>query len=407
MKIRAITGFIDPGWPVDADLVAKTARCLKDCRAALQDAGLEVQTLRMATPPPSEMTSPVSPTNRPVFARQLEAEIFKQGIDYAAIGPVLPNEPEGFRVLPQVLDAADTVFTSGLYADPAVGLSLTAARACAQAIHEISLIRDDGFGNLRFAALVNVPAGVPFFPASYHRGGPPALAIATESADLAVSVIRDASSLHTAKKNLVAAIETNAGNLSRVSESVASDHNFRFLGVDFSFAPFPEDQRSIGTALEAFGVAAFGQSGSAAAAAFLTDCLDRANFERVGFCGLFMPVLEDTVLAARAREGVLTISDLLLYSTLCGTGLDTIPLPGDASVEALTALLIDLGAIGLRHAKPLTARLMPIPGKVAGDNVHFDFPYFADSQVLQLPDAPLTGLLKSSDALDIDPRNIE
>jgi len=120
-----------------------------------------------------------------------------------------------------------------------------------------------------------------------------------------------------------------------------------------------------------------------------------------------MPVLEDTVLAARASEGILTISDLLLYSTLCGTGLDTIPLPGDASVGALTALLLDLGAIGLRHAKPLTARLMPIPGKAAGDNVHFDFPYFADSRVLQLPDAPLTGLLKSSDTLEIDPHNIE
>ena len=127
----------------------------------------------------------------------------------------------------------------------------------------------------------------------------------------------------------------------------------------------------------------------------------------MGFCGLFLPVLEDTVLAARASEGILTISDLLLYSTLCGTGLDTIPLPGDASIEALTGLLLDLGAIGLRHNKPLTARLMPIPGKAAGDAVHFDFPYFADSRVLPLPDAPLTGLLDSSDTLDIGPYKFE
>jgi uncharacterized protein (UPF0210 family) len=407
MRIRAITAFIDPGWPIETEFIAKTAQCLKGCRSALQDEGYDVQTLRIATPPPSEMSTPVAPADRPDLARRLEAEIFIQGIDYAAIGPALPDEPDGFRVLPKLLDATDTVFSSGIYADPTVGLSLTAAWACARAIHEISTIRDDGFGNLRFAALVNVPSGVPFFPAAYHRGGPPSLAIATESADLAVSIINDASSIQIAKKQLVAAIETHAANLTRVTDVIARNHNFRFLGVDFSFAPYPEPQRSIGTALETIGASAFGQAGSAAAAAFLTDCLDSARFQRVGFCGLFLPVLEDTVLASRASEGTLTISDLLLYSTLCGTGLDTIPLPGDASVEALTGLLLDLGAIGLRHAKPLTARLMPIPGKIAGDAVHFDFPYFADSRVLPLPDSPLTGLLYNSDTLDIGPHKFE
>ena len=407
MRIRAITGFIDPGWPIETDFVAKTAQCLKSCRSALQDAGFEVQTLRIATPPPSEMSTPVAPADRPDLARRLEAEIFIQGIDYAAIGPALPDEPDGFRILPKVLDATDTVFSSGLYADPTVGLSLTAARACARAIREISTIRDDGFGNLRFAALVNVPAGVPFFPAAYHRGGPPSLAIATESADLAFSVVKDASSIQSAKKQLITAIETHAANLTQIAAASARDHDFRFLGVDFSFAPYPEAQRSIGSALETIGASAFGQSGSAAAAAFLTDCLDRARFQRVGFCGLFLPVLEDTVLASRASEGILTISDLLLYSTLCGTGLDTIPLPGDASIEALTGLLIDLGAIGLRHSKPLTARLMPIPGKTVGDAVNFDFPYFADSRVLPLPETSLTGFLDNSDTLDIGPHKFE
>jgi len=407
MRIRAITGFIDPGWPLESELIAKTAQCLKDCRSALQDAGFEVQTLRIATPPPSEMSTPVSPANRPDLAHQLEAEIFAQGIDFAAIGPVLPDEPDGFQILPEVLDATDTVFSSGIYADPTVGLSLTAARACARAIHEISTIRDDGFGNLRFAALANVPSGVPFFPAAYHRGGPPSLAIATESADLAVSIVKDASSTLLAKRQLVAAIETHAANLARVTDGIAQDHNFRFLGVDFSFAPYPETPRSIGTALETIGVSAFGQSGSAAAAAFLTDCLDSARFQRVGFCGLFLPVLEDNVLASRASEGILTISDLLLYSTLCGTGLDTLPLPGDASIGALTGLLLDLGAIALRHAKPLTARLMPIPGKTQGDAIHFDFPYFADCRVMPLPDAPLAGLLDSPDILDIGPHKVE
>ncbi|MGD2058110.1 MAG: DUF711 family protein, partial [Anaerolineales bacterium] len=70
---------------------------------------------------------------------------------------------------------------------------------------------------------------------------------------------------------------------------------------------------------------------------------------------------------------------------------------------ALTALLLDLGALGLRHTKPLTARLMPIPGKQAGDDVHFDFPYFADSKVMALQAQPLHGQLTGSGTLDIDP----
>ena len=94
-----------------------------------------------------------------------------------------------------------------------------------------------------------------------------------------------------------------------------------------------------------------------------------------------------------------------MYSTLCGTGLDTIPLPGSIGQGALTALLVDLGAVGLRHLKPLTARLMPIPGKDVGDPVHFDFPYFADSAIMELPTESLQRFLASPDLLDIGPRD--
>ncbi|GAG38899.1 unnamed protein product, partial [marine sediment metagenome] len=249
--------------------------------------------------------------------------------------PALPSEPDGYPIIPQMLTATENIFTSGIFAGPENGISLQAARACAQTIHEVSTITADGFANLRFAALANVQAGSPFFPAAYHDGGTPALAIATESADIAVEALQDAQSLITARRRLVLAIEDNASALSQITEHVAAKHNVRFLGVDFSLVPFPEKARSIGTAFEALGVPSVGLSGTAAAASFLTDCLDRAQFPRTGFCGLFLPVLEDSVLAARAAQGQLTITHLLLYATLCGTGLDTIPLPGDASPEAL------------------------------------------------------------------------
>jgi uncharacterized protein (UPF0210 family) len=129
--------------------------------------------------------------------------------------------------------------------------------------------------------------------------------------------------------------------------------------------------------------------GSLAAAAILTEAIERANFPHTGFSGFMQPVLEDSVLAKRAAEGTLTIKDALLYSAVCGTGLDTIPLPGDTRAEQLVPLLLDLSALALRLDKPLTARLMPVPGKAAGDETTFDFGFFANSRVMKLEAEPL------------------
>jgi uncharacterized protein (UPF0210 family) len=404
MNIRALTGFLDPGWPVDSQRISALASCLTAARDALTEAGYPVQSLRLATPPPDEFSRAVPPGDRPALARQLEAECFVNGIDYAALGPALPEKPDGYPVIPEILATTENIFASGLFADPEAGLSLIAARACARVIHESSAVRPDGFANLRFAALANVPAGAPFFPAAYHRGGPPALAIATEGAELAVDALHDVPSLATARRRLVSMIEAHAAAITRYIQRLATEREVHFLGIDFSLAPYPEHGRSLGAALESLGLPAAGLAGTVAAAAFLTDCLDQAQFLRTGFCGLLLPPLEDEVLAARAADGSLTVSDLLLCSAVCGTGLDTIPLPGETTVDEMSAVLADLGALALRLDKPLTARLMPIPGKSAGDEIHFDFPYFADSRVMTLRARPLSGLLAAGANLDLRPR---
>jgi uncharacterized protein len=115
-------------------------------------------------------------------------------------------------------------------------------------------------------------------------------------------------------------------------------------------------------------------------------------------------VLEDSVLAARAAEGTLTIKDLLLYSAVCGTGLDTVPLPGDVTSDQIAALLLDLSALALRLDKPLTARLMPIPGKRAGDPTGFDFAFFANSKVMALEAEKLGGVLSGSEVIQLHAR---
>jgi uncharacterized protein (UPF0210 family) len=403
MNIRALTGFVDPGWPLEPRRIAEMAACLHAARTRLEEGGYPVQTLRLATPPPSEINRPVRPAERAELARQLEAESFVNGIDYACLGPALIEEGDGLAAVPDVLGATENVFTSAVFCTAEAGLSLAAARGCAQAIQAVSHL-SDGFANLRFAALANVPPGTPFFPAAYHRGGGMALAAATEAAELAVDALREVSSIGTARRRLIGMIEAHGAALARPLQAVATEHEARFLGIDFSLAPYPDPLRSIGAAIESFGAGSVGGGGSVAAVAFLADCLDRADFRRAGFSGMLLSVLEDETLAARCAAGQLTVNDLLLYATMCGTGLDAVPLPGDVSLDGLAGLLIDLGAIALRLHKPLTARLMPIPGKAAGDEVHFDFPYFADSRVLALREFPLGGLLAGAGLLDVAPR---
>ena len=97
-----------------------------------------------------------------------------------------------------------------------------------------------------------------------------------------------------------------------------------------------------------------------------------------------LPVLEDRIMAQRSVENLFALDSLLLYSTVCGTGLDTVPLPGDASVDELAAILLDVATLASIADKPLTARLMPVPGKRAGDMTDFEFEYFANAQVLDV-----------------------
>jgi uncharacterized protein (UPF0210 family) len=152
------------------------------------------------------------------------------------------------------------------------------------------------------------------------------------------------------------------------------------------------------------GIPKVGLHGSLAAASILTDAVDRANFPRTGFSGFMQPVLEDSILAKRAAEGTLTIKDALLYSAVCGTGLDTVPLPGDTTSEQLAPLLLDLSALALRLDKPLTARLMPIPGKKAGEETNFDFGFFANSRVMALDSEKLQRPLSGNETFHLHAR---
>jgi uncharacterized protein (UPF0210 family) len=107
-----------------------------------------------------------------------------------------------------------------------------------------------------------------------------------------------------------------------------------------------------------------------------------------------LPVLEDSVLARRMSQHPSSLHELLLYSAVCGTGLDTVPLADDISQSELTGVYLDVAALSVAlGGKPLTARLFPVPGARAGDVTAYTFAYFANSRVLAPTGAGASGII--------------
>ncbi|HAV75780.1 MAG TPA: hypothetical protein DCX53_00335 [Anaerolineae bacterium] len=400
MKIRSITYFCNPKFPLEDKILQTAGTFLAEARSAYEAAGYEVQTVRIATIPFPKLLGEENINRLPELVGQIDRVAQELKVGYVSLGPALPEIPRSYEVIPDSAFISKNVFFGGVMADKSRGLDLAAIRACADVIVKLAPIEPNGFANLQFAALANVDAGAPFFPAAYHGKDKPYFGIATESADLAVKAFENAKTIEEGRNNLTGEIEKHGKKIAEIARSL----KVKFYGIDFSLAPFPDDAHSLGNAVENMGIPKIGLHGSLAAAAILTEAVDRADFPHTGFSGFMQPVLEDSVLAKRAAEGTLTIKDALLYSAVCGTGLDTVPLPGDTTAEQLVPLLLDLSAMALRLDKPLTARLMPIPGKKAGDETNFDFAFFAQSKIMSLESEPLSSPFDGKETIDIKKR---
>lgn len=399
MKIRSITYFCNPKYPLDEKILREAGEFLSKAKSAFESAGYEVQTVRLATIPFPKLLGEKHLNDLPKFANEFSNAIKNVGISYASLGPALPESPKSYQVIPEAISASENIFFGGVMADDK-NIHLAQIKSCAEIIVRNGPLDSNGFANLRFAALANVKAGAPFFPAAYWNDDEPAFAIAVESADVAANAFSGQKTVDDGRKMLIAEIEKHTKNLTKVSNSLISN-SLKFLGIDFSLAPFPDDAHSLGNAVEKMGVPKIGLHGSLAAAAILTEAIERANFPHVGFNGFMQPILEDSILAKRAADGTLTIKDALLYSAVCGTGLDTVPLPGDSTADEIAPLLLDLCALALRLNKPLTARLMPIPNKSVGDETNFDFAFFANSKVMKLESEPLQNALGSDESFGL------
>lgn len=398
MKIRSITSFFDPGTLKADYTLEMLADLAKECKETCQAFGIEVQTIRLATIPFSLIKSTKKNDQLIKITKTLETNSKLNGFDYLSLGPALINKPDSYDLISDLISETDITFFSGIIADQESGVSINAIHLCAKIIHQNALIEENGFANLRFSALANVKPFGPFFPGSYHQQGqPPAISLAIEGADEVVFAYQNANNLLEARKILIERLENQANQLGLIFSELLADHKVVFQGFDFSVAPFPEDSCSLGAAMESLGISSLGKHGSLAAAAFLADTLDRGNWARCGFNGLMLPLLEDSRLSKRSIDQTLSIKDLLMYSAVCGTGLDTIPIPGSTTRDQIEALLLDIAALSSRLKKPLTARLMPVPGMNAGDLTKFDFKYFANGRVLSIDANPLERFFKNSE----------
>jgi len=400
MKIRSITCFYHPGSQ-PSKTIPGLAQQIEELKNQFTSIGWDVQTTRLATVPFGIYTTPETAVE---IIQAIETTACDHGFNYISVGPARNNHPDEFKLVPKILSATRNTFLTGILTHQHRGISTAAVKACAAIITQASSITPDGFTNLRFCAMSNVKPFTPFFPAAYSYGTQPTFALAIEAADAAIDAFDSAKTIAEGKRNMLAEMHQAAEELTSVIRQMNLQWELPFKGFDFSLAPFPEDWCSLALAMETLGVDRIGMMGSLSAAAILAETLDRGKWLKVGFNGLMLPVLEDSVLAARSVEGSFSIKDLLMYSAVCGTGLDTVPLPGDITVDEIEPLLMDIAALSLRLNKPLTARLMPIPNLKSGEMTQFDFDFFKNGKILDFPASQLGKALSTSEWIEIRSR---
>jgi uncharacterized protein (UPF0210 family) len=174
-------------------------------------------------------------------------------------------------------------------------------------------------------------------------------------------------------------IKSTAFRVTRVGELIGREVAHRlgvsFGIVDLSLAPTPQVGDSVGEILQAMGVERLGAPGSTAALALLNDAVKKggsfASSSVGGLSGAFVAVSEDAALAAAVEAGDLTLSKLEAMTAVCSVGLDMIAVPGDTDAETLAALIADEVAIGVINHKTTAVRIIPVPGKAAGERAVF------------------------------------
>jgi uncharacterized protein (UPF0210 family) len=354
---------------------------LRQVEAGFVGAGHQVQSLRLSGRSVFEDLAGWSASSIARYADDLAGMLEAVNVPFCSLGPVpmggLSDVSEDAAV---AIAGHPALNCTVQVATAREGLELDAARAAARVMQRLAAGTDQGFGNFNFAALACVAPGTPFLPAAYHEG-PPALSVALQGAGTVAEALRGGAELAEVTRRVREALVKSAAPAVALAAGMAGELGVGFAGIDLS--PAPDGDDSIAAAIELAGHGPLGAPGTLALVGALTAALKGTDLPTCGYCGLMLPVMEDTVLARR-WEGKVNLDQLLTYSAVCGTGLDTVPLPGDCSAEDLTRLICDVATLAARLGKPLSARLMPVPGKVAGERTEFSSPYIVNTLIKPL-----------------------
>ncbi len=379
MKIRAITTGISLTSPKEKDKIKQAAEFNQQAKTLFEQFGHEVQTTRIATNSWEEYLQDLSPTEIVSIIQNLELFCDELNINFFNIG--YASRPENIAIIPEIKKSTSLIFSSSKIGDKETGINYESTLESAKAIKRISQETENGYGNFRFCAWANCNSSIPFFPAAYHEGDT-SFALAIECSDLVMKAFDTANNnIQLAEKKLQLFLTEELNKLADIGEKISAKFGINYNGIDTSLAPPLERQESIAFAYEKLMNSKFGSQGTLTVSGMLTRVLKSVPVKICGYSGLMLPVCEDVGLAARANEQTYDITNLLLYSAVCGCGLDTVPIPGNVSTEKITAILMDLATLAIKLNKPLSARLFPIPGKEAGEMTAFNSPYLVDCKI--------------------------
>ncbi|HNV71536.1 MAG TPA: PFL family protein, partial [Candidatus Ozemobacteraceae bacterium] len=321
------------------------------------------------------------------LAQALDRAADELGIDF--IGGFTANVQKGFmrgdqlliNSIPDALCATKRVCSSVNVAGSHAGINMDAVLRMAEIIKEAAeRTRDrDGLACAKLVVFANQPEDNPFMAGACHGAG---------EAEAIVHVgISGPGVVHAALKQagplpfneLSELIKKTSFKITRVGELVGREAS-RMMGIpfgviDLSLAPTPAEGDSIADILEAMGLERTGCHGTTAALALLNDAVKKGGVMACtyagGLSGAFIPVTEDASMCRAAAEGALTIEKLEAMTSVCSVGLDMVAIPGDTSVDQIAGIIADEMAIGVINHKTTACRLIPVPGKKAGEEVDF------------------------------------
>src|SRR5512147_1954833 len=103
MKIRSITYFCNPKYPLDEKVLQTAGEFLAQARSAYEAAGYEVQTVRLATIPFPQLLGEENIGKLPELTSQIHEMAQGLKIGYVSLGPALPEMSRSYAVIPEAI----------------------------------------------------------------------------------------------------------------------------------------------------------------------------------------------------------------------------------------------------------------------------------------------------------------